>query len=136
MEACHQLLASRWLDELKRVVPVADRDIFPGDQVLGQIPALIKELAGFLKSPADEAIAANAVVTARATELGHLRHAQHASVHQVVREYRALRTAVAEFIREESHRLQLKPTVDELVEVMERSERAIDVLLLGRTCVR
>ena len=97
MEASHQLLASRWLDELKRVVPVADRDSFRGDQLLGQIPALIKELAGFLKAPAEEAIAANAVVTARATELGHQRHAQHASVHQVLREYRTLRTAVAEF---------------------------------------
>lgn len=140
MEASHQVLASRWLEELKRVVPVADNEIFPGDRLLGQIPALIQELAAFLRAPAEEAIAANAVVTARARELGLLRHAQHASVHQVLREYRALRTAVAQFIKEESRRLQLTPTVDELIELVERFETAIDVLLQttvetrGRTC--
>lgn len=129
IEASHHLLASRWLEELKRVVPVADNDIFPGEQLLGQIPALIQELAAFLRAPAEEAIAANAVVTARATELGRLRHAQHASVHQVLREYRALRIAIAEFIKEESRRLQLKASVEELLELMDRFEAVIDVLL-------
>lgn len=129
MEAFQQVLALRWLEELKRVVPVADNEIFPGDRLLGQIPALIQELAAFLRAPAEEAIAANAVVTARARELGLLRHAQHASVHQVLREYRALRTAVAQFIKEECRRLQLTPTVDELIELLERFETAIDVLL-------
>jgi signal transduction histidine kinase len=129
LDVSHELLASRWLEELKRVVPVAETDIFPGDALLGQIPALIHELAAFLRAPAEEAIAANAVVTARATELGRLRHAQQASVHQVLREYRVLRTAVAQFITEEGRRLQLKPSIDELVELMDRFETAIDVLL-------
>jgi signal transduction histidine kinase len=129
IEASHQLLAARWLDELKRVVPVAENEIFPGDQLLGQMPVLIREIGAFLKVPAEEAIAANAIVTARATELGRLRHTQHASVHQVLREYRALRTAVGHFVKEESARLQLKPTVDELFELMERFEAAIDALL-------
>ena len=129
IDASHQLLASQWLDELKRVVPVAENEIFPGDQILGQIPALIRELGAFLKAPAEEAIAANAIVTARATELGRLRHAQHASVHQVLREYRALRTVVARFLREESTRLELKPSADDLFELMDRFEAAIDALL-------
>jgi signal transduction histidine kinase len=129
LDVSHELLASRWLEALKRVVPVAETDIFPGDDLLGQIPDLIHELATFLKAPTEEAIATNAIVTARATELGRLRHAQQASVHQVLREYRALRTAVAQFIKEECRRLQLKPNVDELVELMERFETAIDVLL-------
>lgn len=129
IEASDQLLAERWFEELKRIVPVAANDIFPGERLLGQMPALIRELAVFLRAPADEAIAANAIVTTRASELGHLRHAQHASVHQVLREYRALRSAVARFIKDESVRLDLRPTVDELVELMERCEAAIDVLL-------
>lgn len=64
------MLAARWLDELKQLVPVAPNDIFPGDQLLGHMPALIEELAAFFRAPAHESIAANAVVTARATELG------------------------------------------------------------------
>jgi hypothetical protein len=41
------------------------------------------------------------VVTARAAELGHLRHTQHASIHQVLREYRTLRSVITEFIARE-----------------------------------
>lgn len=129
IDASHQLLASRWLEELKTVVPVAQDDVFPGDELLGQMPSLIHELAAFLKAPAEEAIAANAIVTARAVELGRLRHTQRASVHQVLREYRVLRTAIARFIMDESRRLELRPHVDELVELMIRFEAAIDVLL-------
>ena len=129
IEESRQLLASRWFEELKQVVPVADNDIFPGDELLGQIPALIQELATFIKAPAEEAIAANAVVTARATELGHLRHAQHASLHQVLREHRALRATVAAFIKEEISRTQLAPSVAEAIDLMERFETVIDVLL-------
>jgi hypothetical protein len=77
--------------------------------LLGHIPALIGELAAFFRAPAYESIAANAVVTARATELGRLRHSQRASVHQVLREYRLLRGVIAQFIDEEMTRLQLMP---------------------------
>jgi signal transduction histidine kinase len=129
IEDSRQLLASRWLEELKRVVPVAENEIFPGDELLGQIPALIREIATFLIAPAGETIAANAVITARATELGHLRHAQQASLQQVLREYRALRTTVAEFIKEEIDRVALEPTVDDVIDLMGRFETVIDLLL-------
>jgi signal transduction histidine kinase len=129
IEDSRQVLASRWLEELKRVVPVAENEIFPGDELLGQIPALIQELASFLKAPAEEAIAANDVLTARATELGHLRHAQHASLHQVLQEYRALRATVTTFIKEEIVREQLETTVEEVIDLMDRFELVIDVLL-------
>jgi signal transduction histidine kinase len=129
IEEAQDSLASRWFEELKRVVPVAENEVFPGDGLLGQIPALVQEVAAVLMAPAEGAIAANAVLTARATELGQLRHAQHASVHQVLREYRLLRTVVAQFIKEESSRLQLEPTVDELIDLMDRFETVVDVLL-------
>jgi signal transduction histidine kinase len=129
IEASHQMLAVRWLDELKQLVPVAPNDIFPGDRLLGHIPALIEELAAFFRAPANESIAANAVVTARATELGKLRHAQRASVHQVLREYRLLRGVIARFIDEEMTHLQLMPAAHDVIELMNRLEAAIDVLL-------
>jgi signal transduction histidine kinase len=122
-------LASRWLEQLERLIPVAPDDIFPGDQLLGHVPALILELAEFFRAPAGEAIAANAVVTARATELGQLRHAQRASVHQVLREYQALRTVIAQFVEEEATWLGLTPSVGELFELMNRLDAAIHVLL-------
>lgn len=129
IEAAHQTLATRWLEELERLIPVAPDDIFPGDQLLGHVPALILELAAFFRAPAGEAIAANAVVTARATELGQLRHAQRASVHQVLREYQTLRTVITQFVEEEATGLGLTPNVGELFELTNRLDAAIDVLL-------
>jgi signal transduction histidine kinase len=127
--AAHQSLASRWLDELKQLVPVAPDQIFPGGEPLGDTPALIRELAAFLRTALDEPFAANAVVTAKATELGQLRHAQRASVHQVLREYRALRVVISQFIREETIRLRLTPGVEELFELTNRLDAAIEALL-------
>ena len=129
IEDSRQLLASRWFEELKQLVPVAENEIFPGDELLGQIPALIQVLATFLKAPAEEVIAANAVVVARSTELGRLRHAQHASLNQVLREYRALRATVALFIKEEISRVQARPNVEEVIDLMDRFEAVIDVVL-------
>jgi signal transduction histidine kinase len=129
IDAADRALASRWLEGLERLVPVAPDDIFPGEQLLGHAPSLIRELAAFLRAPAQDAVAANAVVTARATELGRLRHAQRASVHQVLQEYRTLRTVIAGYIEEEIARLRLAPTPDEVIDVMNRLEAAVDVLL-------
>src|SRR5262245_5528114 len=128
IEAAHQILAARWLEQLKPLLPVPADDIFPGHR-LGDMPALIRELAAFLRAPGEEAIAANAVVTARAVELGQLRHAQKASVHQVLREYRALRTVIAQFTEQQAGLLGLTPSVGELLELTDRLDAAIDVLL-------
>lgn len=129
IEEARDTLASRWLEQLKQVVPVPRDDIFPGDQPLGHMPELIRELANFFRAPGDEAIASNAVVTSKATELGRLRHAQRASVHQVLREFRALRIVIMRFIEEEAARLHLTPAVEELFDLANRLDAAIDVLL-------
>ena len=129
IEEAHPALAARWLEQLKRLLPVPPRDIFPGEQLLGHMPALILELGAFLRAPGEDALAANAVVTARAMELGRLRHAQRASVHQVLREYRTLRGVIVDFTHAETARLELTPTVSELFQLANRLDAAIDVLL-------
>ena len=100
LESVPQMIAARWLVRLEELIPVDPNQIFPGDELLGQMPELIRQIAAFLRAPAEEAIAANALVTAKARELGRLRHAQRASIHQVLREYRILRTVIAEFIEQ------------------------------------
>ena len=129
IESAHQMLAARWLVQLKELVPVEPNEIFPGDQLLGQMPALVRQIAAFLRVPAEEAIAANALVTAKARELGQLRHAQRASIHQVLREYRILRRVIAQFVEQEALRLRLTPAVGDLFDLTNRLDAAIDVLL-------
>ena len=129
IEESRQVLAERWLEELKRVVPVSESEIFAGCERLGQTPAFIQEIASVLRSPGEDANAANSVIIAWAAELGHLRHAQNASLQQVLREYRALRQTLARFIKEEIRRCSLQPGVEEAIDLMDRLEAVIDALL-------
>ena len=68
---CHAL-AGQWLARLNELLPVAFNDIFPSEQLLDHIPLLVTEVAAYLRAPAEEEIAANAAVIAKARELGLL----------------------------------------------------------------
>jgi K+-sensing histidine kinase KdpD len=128
IEASCEILAGRCIDQLTALVPVARGDIFPGEQPLQHAQSIIRELATYLQLPMHESIAANAVVTATATELGHLRHTQRASLHQVLREYRVLGNLIAQFIEEQIGHLELAPKPAELIELMNRLDSVVDVL--------
>jgi hypothetical protein len=70
-------------------------------------------VAAYLRAPAEEEIAANAAVIAKARELGLLRHAQDASVHQLLHEYEILSEILESFVTDETRRLDLQPTSPE-----------------------
>jgi signal transduction histidine kinase len=100
LHAARSLIARQWLEQLNEILPVDRRDVFPGEQLLDHIPQLIIEIAGYLRAPETEAIAANTAVMAKAAELGLLRYSQRASVHQLLREYHLLGTLLERFITE------------------------------------
>ena len=81
-------------------------EVFPSEQLLDHIPALVEEIASYLVAPGDREIAANTAVMAKARELGQLRHAQRASVHQLLHEYEILGDFLETFLVEETERLQ------------------------------
>jgi signal transduction histidine kinase len=125
---CHAL-AGQWLARLNELLPVAFNDIFPSEQLLDHIPLLVTEVAAYLRAPAEEEIAANAAVIAKARELGLLRHAQQASVHQLLREYEVLSEILEGFLIEETRRLDLRPTSRECFDVLRRLNRAVRTLM-------
>jgi signal transduction histidine kinase len=129
MAAARLTLAGQWLDRLHELLPVAFNDIFPSEQLLDHIPLLVAEMAAYLRAPAEEEIAANAAVIAKARELGLLRHAQQASVHQLLREYEVLSEILEAFLIEETHRLDLRPTPRECFDVLRRLNRAVRTLM-------
>jgi signal transduction histidine kinase len=128
IDASHDVLAERWLDELARSVSPHD-SVFPGTRPLGCTPEMIAQLAAFFRMPHEEPLVAQPEVAACAREIGELRHAQRASVDQIVREYRALRTVVMRFIEGELGRLRLEPCAADVVDLMFRLDAGIDVLL-------
>jgi signal transduction histidine kinase len=129
MAAERLTLAGQWLDRLNELLPVEVNDIFPSEQLLDHIPLIVADIATYLRAPAEEEIAANAAVIAKARELGLLRHSQQASVHQLLREYEILGEILETFVTEETSRLDLQPTSLECFEVLRRLTRAVRTLM-------
>jgi signal transduction histidine kinase len=127
MRSEHTVIASRWLSRLAALLPVEPNDVFPSDHLLDHIPELVAEVADYIGAPANEEIAANAEVIAKARELGRLRYSQHASLHQIMREYRVFASVLTAFIREELTGTPYVPT-GEVVDVMSRLHHAMNVL--------
>jgi hypothetical protein len=92
-------------------------------------PALIQQVADYVRSPEAEAVEANTSITAKAQELGELRHEQRASLHQVLGEYRLLGSDLATFVQEEVERLHLSPATGEALDVLRRINDAIWILM-------
>ena len=94
-------LAGRWLDRVAELVTVSRLDVFPSQDLLDHIPEVIAEIAAYVEGPEDGAVETNRIIIARAAELGVLRHLQHASVHQLLREYRLLAELLETFVARE-----------------------------------
>jgi signal transduction histidine kinase len=120
-------LAARWLERLVAVIPVEPTDVFPTETLLDHIPNLIEEIAKSLAAP-DHEIAGSTFVVAKARELGELRHAQRASVHQLLREYELLRSILETFVGEEAQRLSLQPALPEVLKTVQHINRAVALL--------
>ena len=128
MRSEHRTLAARWFDRLLEILPVNAREIFPTQSLLDHVPALILEISDYLRQPQGEAIASNTAILEKATELGALRHAQRASLHQVLREYQVLGGVLTAFVFDELGRAGASPSPPETVQLVSRLQRAVDVL--------
>ena len=128
MREQHEHLAARWFERLVALLPVDARKVFPSSTLLDHVPALIVEISGCLNVAHDGAIAANSIVLEKARELGALRHEQHASLHQVLREYQILGGVLVQFVLEEIGQLSSAPPAAACVQVVSRVHHSVDVL--------
>ncbi len=127
IESDRHVLAARWLDRLTALIPVPPKDVFPTEDLLDHIPNLIHEVAKCISAEEHE-VAANSFVVAKARELGELRHEQHASVHQLLREYELLRNILETFVGEQAQQLGLDPPLDEVLRCVRRINQAVALL--------
>jgi signal transduction histidine kinase len=128
MRVEHRTLAGRWLDRLADLLPVDAYDVFPTDSLLDHVPALIREISGYLRQPDEKTIAANTAMIEKARELGTLRHQQRASLHQVLREYQLLQGVLVAFVKEEMDQLATPPTAAEVAQLVSRLHQAVNIL--------
>ena len=120
-------LARRWLDLVQGLIAIDRADIFPSRELLDHIPDVIAEIAAHLESPLSASIENSEPALARAAELGKLRHIQHASVHQLLREYRMLAELLEEFIEIEIGKLP-SPDGRTVAQALRRVNEAVRVL--------
>jgi signal transduction histidine kinase len=128
MRAEHRALAARWFERLLHLLPVDARDIFPTESLLDHIPALILEIGAYLQHPEEDAIASNTAIIQKAQELGGLRHAQQASLHQLLREYQVLSGILVAFVLEEMQQPGVTPSPAESAMVVSKLHQAVNVL--------
>jgi len=128
IRAEHQALAARWFDRLLDLLPVEAREVFPTDTLLDHVPALIVEISSSLNLADETAIAANTALLGKARELGALRHAQRASLHQVIREYQLLGGVLVAFVLEQLDCLDAPPRPSESALVVARLHQAVNIL--------
>jgi signal transduction histidine kinase len=128
LAAAHTALARAWLERLDELLSVEARDVFPTHQLLDHIPDLLKKISGYLRAPADQEIAANTAVMAKAAELGLLRFDQRASVHQLLREYQILSEILEAFFAREAALLGERGDATAAVLVVSRAQQAVRVL--------
>ena len=128
LAAEHTVLASEWLERLRLILDVERRDVFPSNLLLDHIPALIDEIARYLRAPVEEEIAANTAVMAKAAELGLLRFDQRASVHQVLREYQIFAEILEAFFAREVESLGDRGDSGAAVMALGRVQQAVRVL--------
>jgi signal transduction histidine kinase len=128
LAANHAALAARWLERLDALLDVDRRDVFPTHQLLDHIPDLLREIAVYMRAPADGEIAANTAVMAKASELGLLRFDQQASVHQVLREYQIFSEILEDFFAREAAQLGPRADATAAVLVVARAQQAVRVL--------
>ena len=121
------VLATRWLDRLIALIPVGPNEVFRTEALLDHVPKLIEQIAKFLAAPETE-IASDTFVIGEARELGELRHEQRASVHRLLREYELLRNILGTFVGEESERLRLEPDYGQVLQAIQRIDRAVALL--------
>ena len=129
IEAEHVAISARWLERLCDLLIVGPNEVFPTEDLLDHIPALIREVAGYIRSPAAEAVAANTAIVAKAQQLGELRHSQRASVHQLLSEYRLLGGILANFVHRELEQVGVSLSAGETIEILRRLNDAIWILM-------
>jgi signal transduction histidine kinase len=121
-------LSMRWLERLSDLLAVGRDEIFPTNKLLDHIPQLVHELGVYIEAPDVEELAANTSVVSKARELGLLRHAQKASVHQLLREYHLLGEILEDFVLEETDRLTPPPNPRDALVVASRISHALRIL--------
>src|SRR5437763_9316471 len=101
-------IVDRWLERIIARVAIAPNKVFPTDQLLNHVPILIEGIADFLERP-DLQLDTSVPVTAKAMELGELRHSQGFDVYQILKEHELLSNIIHSLLRPIARNAEIDP---------------------------
>ncbi len=100
MRASSTQVVSRWLDRIVARVKLDAENVFPSEELLDHMPILVDGIADYLDGTTTNADHDSAV-SAKAMELGELRHQQGFDAYEILKEHELLAGVVYTFLREQ-----------------------------------
>lgn len=126
LRASKEDLVSRWLGRISARVSLDANKIFPTDDLLNHVPLLIEGVADFLEQPNDPDEVTP--MSAKAMELGALRHAQGFDAYQILKEYEILGGVVFSFLYDAVEEKSLEAPRRDFLRAWQRVGQAIELI--------
>jgi signal transduction histidine kinase len=125
LRSSREEIVARWLERISARVTVSADDVFPTQELLNHVPLLIDGIADFLERT-DAEIDSSSPVTAKAMELGALRHAQGFDVYQILKEDEILANIIFSLLRPSAQSTNASAEV--LLTCWERISQAVELI--------
>lgn len=119
-------IVSRWLERISARVTLDANKIFPSDDLLNHVPLLIEGIADFLERPDDPDD--GTPMSAKAMELGALRHAQGFDAYQILKEYEILGGVVFSFLYDAVEENGIEAPRRDFLRAWQRIGQAIELI--------
>ena len=122
-------IVRRWLERIAARVSLSPNAVFPTEELLNHMPLLIDGIAEYLERD-DTLLGDETPLTAKAMELGALRHAQGFDAYEILKEHEILGGVVFAFLRKslEAPDAVALASVEAVTSVWERVAHVIEVI--------
>jgi signal transduction histidine kinase len=118
-------LAEAWLAKMHAALFAGTAEVRPPRALGAHVPHLIACIADYLRRRPDDDISSNARVMQDAANLGALRFAQRATVHQLLGEYQILSDVVEEFLVQQAADTEVALGADLIARAMRRATQSV-----------
>jgi signal transduction histidine kinase len=120
-------IVQRWLDRVSARVAVAPNRIFPTDELLNHVPLLVDGIADYLTGDARQ-LDDELPVTAKAIELGALRHEQGFDAYEILKEYEILGAIIFTFLASAVDDVDVPHSDADVGSVWQRTAHAVELI--------
>ena len=120
-------IVHRWLERINARVSIDKNEVFPTNELINHVPLLLDGVADYLEAPEQE-LNASSPVTAKAMELGALRHAQGFDAYEILKEHEILCGIIFTSLRPAIEELGDQVSPADVIECWEQIGQAVELI--------